>query len=99
MLSGGESMKTTFVPLFFGTLFGMACMGTVAAPVNDNFAQATLLGGNNVSTYSETIDDATMEPGEPVHLGNIPQKSVWWEWQAPRPTLWWRFTRGTPWIR
>jgi Immunoglobulin domain len=78
-------MKTTFVPLFFGILFGMACMGTAAAPVNDNFAQATLLGpGNNVSSaYYETIDDATMEPGEPAHLGNVPQKSVWWEWQAP----------------
>jgi len=78
-------VKTTFIPLFFGILFGMACMGTAAAPVNNNFAQATLLGpGNNVSSaYYETIDDATMEPGEPAHLGNVPQKSVWWEWQAP----------------
>jgi hypothetical protein len=74
-------MKTTFVPLFFGIFFGMACMA--AAPVNDNFAQATVLRGYNVGTYSETIDDATMEPGEPPNLGNIPQKSVWWEWQAP----------------
>src|ERR1035438_1663911 len=77
-------MKTTFVSLSFGILFGMACMGTAAAPVNDDFAQATLLVGLNVSSsYWEAVDDATMEPGEPAHLGNVPQKSIWWEWQAP----------------
>ena len=77
-------MKTTFVSLSFGILFGMACMGTAAAPVNDDFAQATLLVGLNVSSsYWEAVDDATMEPGEPAHLGNAPQKSIWWEWQAP----------------
>jgi len=61
----------------------MGYMGALAAPVNDDFAQATMLYGNNVSTYAETIDDATMEPGEPAHMGNIPQKSIWWAWQAP----------------
>ena len=70
-------MKTTFVSLSFGIFFGMACMGTAAAPVNDDFAQATLLVGLNISSsYWEAVDDATMEPGEPAHLGNVPQKSI-----------------------
>ena len=76
-------MKTTLVWLVFGTLLGMAYLGSAAPPVNDDFAQATLLIGNNVSSDSEAIDEATMEPGEPAHMVNVPQKSIWWEWQAP----------------
>jgi hypothetical protein len=66
-------MKATLIPLYFGTLIGMACMVSAAAPAKDDFAQATPLYGNNASSMSEAIDDATMEPGEPAHLGNVPQ--------------------------
>lgn len=50
---------------------------------NDNFTNALDVRGNVVGFPSETIDAATMELGEPAHMGGIPQKSIWWRWQAP----------------
>ena len=48
----------------------------------DNFAQAQVLNGSLYYNENSVIG-ATMEPGEPQHLGPVPQKSVWWQWQAP----------------
>ncbi len=53
-----------------------------APPPNDNFANAISISGTNIVTMA-TNDDATKEPGEPDHAGNIGGKSVWWTWQAP----------------
>src|ERR1041384_573319 len=52
------------------------------APPNDLFANRTpLVGTNLIATGSNT--NATKEPGEPNHAGNIGRKSGWWTWTAP----------------
>src|SRR5204863_2158905 len=51
-------------------------------PANDNFSNALVLSGSNVSTNVTNIG-ATYEPGEPVHLETLGGKSVWFKWTAP----------------
>ena len=53
-----------------------------AAPVNDNFASATVLTGDTNFVTAFNVD-ATAEPGEPDHADTPGGKSVWWSWQAP----------------
>jgi len=50
---------------------------------NDNFSNAQVVVGDNINYGPASIVDATMELGEPMHMGNTPQKSIWWKWQAP----------------
>ena len=50
---------------------------------NDNFAEALLVKGNVIYFEPKSVLGATMELGEPAHLGATPQKSLWWKWQAP----------------
>jgi hypothetical protein len=50
---------------------------------NDNFADAQLVKGKVIYFDATSVLGATMELGEPAHLGAIPQKSIWWKWQAP----------------
>ena len=51
----------------------------ISTPPNDNFANATVLAGTNVTATASNIFAATFEPGEPgIHL-----KILWWRWQAP----------------
>jgi hypothetical protein len=50
---------------------------------NDNFADAQVVKGYTIFYDAKTVVGATMELGEPLHMGNIPQKSIWWKWQAP----------------
>ena len=50
---------------------------------NDNFAGAQVVKGKNITFDAKSVAGATMELGEPAHMGNIPQKSLWWKWQAP----------------
>jgi hypothetical protein len=66
---------TNFIFLLWETPFG---------PVpNDNFAQALAGKGRVFSFPTESVIGATMEPGEPAHMGAVAQKSLWWSWQAP----------------
>jgi hypothetical protein len=51
--------------------------------VNDDFADAELVMGNGPYVATSPVGGATMELGEPAHMGNVPQKSVWWKWQSP----------------
>ena len=51
-----------------------------AAPLNDNFADATPLPSNG-ATLSGTNVGATAEPGEPIASGVV--NSVWYTWTAP----------------
>jgi len=51
-------------------------------PANDNFSNALVLSGSNVSTNVTNIG-ATYEAGEPVHLEILGGKSVWFKWTAP----------------
>jgi hypothetical protein len=50
---------------------------------NDNFADAQVVKGQVVYFEPKSVIGATMELGEPRHLGAVPQKSIWWQWQAP----------------
>lgn len=54
-----------------------------AAPTNDLFADAALLGGGSGTANGTTVD-ATSEAGEPKHyLYGIGGHSVWYRWIAP----------------
>ncbi|MCY2924072.1 MAG: hypothetical protein NT031_01295, partial [Planctomycetota bacterium] len=55
---------------------------TAAAPLNDNFAAATVLTGTAASA-TESTTGATRESGEPYPAGNVGGKSVWYSWTAP----------------
>jgi len=52
-------------------------------PPNDNFTNAMLVLGPGAGFGPSSVVGATMEPGEPAHMGATPEKSVWWTWQAP----------------
>lgn len=48
---------------------------------NDLFALATVLKGTGVEGGGAFVG-ATVEPGEPRHLGATPCRSLWWHWQV-----------------
>ena len=54
----------------------------VAAPANDDFADATVLSGASGSIEADLLA-ATFEPGEPAPDGERPSASVWFRWTAP----------------
>lgn len=55
---------------------------TYLAPLNDDFASATVITDDTGSLTGETNAWATAEPGEPNHdgLAGIPAHSVWYQW-------------------
>ncbi|MCM2358193.1 MAG: S8 family serine peptidase [Geobacteraceae bacterium] len=57
-------------------------LASLGAPVNDQFAAATLLAGDSGAAASATAN-ATKEAGEPFHAGNAGGASVWWRWTPP----------------
>lgn len=54
-----------------------------AAPLNDDFADALLGGGDHVEGSGNTFG-ATKEAGEPDHAGDPGGASAWFAWTAPR---------------
>ncbi|MBA4149081.1 MAG: immunoglobulin domain-containing protein [Verrucomicrobia bacterium] len=54
------------------------------AVTNDNFADAQLVKGAVVYYEPKSANEATLELGEPAHLGATLSKSLWWKWQAPQ---------------
>jgi len=54
----------------------------VAAPANDNFANAQLLGANDGTLTASNVG-ASYEPDEPFHAGQGCYSSVWYKWTAP----------------
>ena len=70
---------------FLRSMVLLACVvGSLsrAAPVNDAFAQRTLLTGLTNVIDSSNVG-ATVEVGEPEHAGLWSSQSVWWSWRAP----------------
>src|SRR5215468_6213962 len=56
-----------------------------APPMNDAFASATTIPATPVfGTESADNAEATREPGEPLHAGDVGGKSIWYTW-APTP--------------
>lgn len=48
--------------------------------VNDDFENALVI--NSPASFGPaSVADATMELGEPAHMGAVPQKSIWWRIQ------------------
>jgi Ca2+-binding RTX toxin-like protein len=54
----------------------------LAAPANDDFADAQLITGTEGSVTGSNVG-ATKEPGEPDHAGNPGGHSVWYSWTSP----------------
>lgn len=77
-------MTKTLGVLLGAVLLVMIGTQADAAPTCDDFTNALSVKGFNVSLPAQAIDNATMELGEPAHMGNIPQKSIWWQWQSPQ---------------
>lgn len=78
-------MPPTFrFPGFFA-LWIAAAVTVVAAPANDNFANAIPLHGAPASATGSNVG-ATAEPGEPNHVARSNGDSVWWSWVAPAAT-------------
>src|SRR6185295_7778733 len=56
----------------------------IAAPPNDNFANAIVLSGDDVVRTGDMNVDATLEAGEPTEIdGAETGASVWYRWTAP----------------
>ena len=57
-------------------------LNIAVAPINDNFANRSILTGNTVTATGSNIG-ATGETGEPDHADALtPLNSVWWSWTA-----------------
>jgi Ca2+-binding RTX toxin-like protein len=71
------------VALVIAAVFLIAAAPAVAAPANDNFADAQVPNtGESNPTFGSNVD-ATKELGEPDHAGNPGGASVWYRWTAP----------------
>src|SRR5678816_3304944 len=83
--SGDRSM---ILPRINSFLCGVCCLAVLAfnsysqQPVNDDFAERTVLSGTNL-VISAGNAGATRQPGEPDHANREGGASVWWTWQAP----------------
>src|SRR5436190_21333340 len=78
----GTAMK---LPRSFCALGGFVfffAVTALAAPVNDNFANAIPLTGLTVTTTGSN-SGATRESGEPIHVTSSGTHSAWWRWTAP----------------
>lgn len=72
------AIDTTFAAGEFFALW----VERIPPPVNDLFANRTVLTGSSASGTSQNIS-ATAEPGEPAHLGLPATNSIWWTWTPP----------------
>src|SRR6266481_2620971 len=64
----------------------MTRTGFGQTPPNDNFADRTVLAGNNI-VFTGDLSGSTIEPNEPVFDGyyfpsTAITHSVWWSWTA-----------------
>jgi len=84
------------IALLFSSAIAVAAFVSTAqaAPVNDNFANATAIGGMT-GTQSGSTATATGEPGEPLHAGFTGGHSVWFRWTAPQSGRWFFRTLGS----
>jgi Tol biopolymer transport system component len=74
---GGLALCLSILLVCFATPVKTA----VAYTGNDNFADAEILSGNSGSLTVDN-DGATLEVGEPNHVGHSMGCSVWYQWQA-----------------
>jgi len=67
-----------------GLLVTLAAQNSPAQPVNDMFANRTVVSGTNIVVTGSNVG-ATRETGEPFHASYVGGASVWWSWTAPGP--------------
>lgn len=68
--SGNVVLSLSFVP------------EPITRPPNDNFRDRTPV--NEIApTVAGSNNNATRQPGEPIHAGRLGDASVWWSWTAP----------------
>jgi Ca2+-binding RTX toxin-like protein len=63
--------------------FFIAAAPALAAPANDNFADAQVANTGDTNPTSGSNVDASKEAGEPNHAGDAGGASVWYRWTAP----------------
>jgi hypothetical protein len=64
----------------FGDAVGNITLNLGTTPVNDNFANATVVSGGTVSGYN--LASTGGEPGEPTQVVSGQANTVWWTWTA-----------------
>jgi hypothetical protein len=84
---GAERLKSLRLRVFTGfslfVFFALFAVNTFAqAPPNDQFKNRVVLTGTNI-TVTGSNTNATKQPGEPDHAGNVGGASLWWAWTAP----------------
>jgi len=77
--NAARNIATAFVFLFSLSLLTVAA---IAAPPNDNFANAQVITGVNNFVNGTNIG-STVEAGEPIHALNRGGGSVWYKYTAP----------------
>jgi len=65
-----------------GEVGAVAGVRATVGPINDYFANATVLTGSSL-TVTGSNSNASKEQGEPNHGGNTGGRSVWYTWTAP----------------
>lgn len=55
-------------------------------PANDNFSRAAPVGSGSFSFKAFNFN-ASKEPGEASHAGNVGGSSIWWKWEAQSDVL------------
>ncbi|MCX7045066.1 MAG: dockerin type I domain-containing protein [Candidatus Sumerlaeota bacterium] len=91
-----DTVRSRGIAAVFGAM--LCCFAfahrAVAAPINDNFANANAISGGIGSASGSNVG-ATSESLEPNHVGNAGGKSVWWTWTAPAKGFVMFDTRGS----
>lgn len=82
MQTGRAGLSIVVVVAIF-SWFGISASGALAAPANDNFANAQTVGPALPATTAASNIGATAEPGEPDTYSNDAVSSVWFKWTAP----------------
>src|SRR5579883_1820605 len=81
---GGGVCRIMTVGHGIAALVGLTATAALAAPPNDNFANAIALPLNpGLSQITGTNVGATLEPGEPIDAGVGGGKTIWYVWTAP----------------
>ena len=75
-------MKKQFANLFVVIVLVSGVVSFAQAPANDDFAQAAVISGTSGATNGSTLE-ASKEPYERAHAGEVGGHSVWYRWTAP----------------
>ena len=78
---GSVSLLAILVAVLFPLALGPVALAS-AAPVNDDFADATPFALTDPSPLAGDSTGATLEAGEPNHAGADPDHSIWWRFTA-----------------